>query len=84
MSRKPVDIDIEPLVVRPVVARRLLGDCSEETLWRLINDGTLESYRQGGARLITVASIKGYIALRLASPSTKKETPRRRRVAGTA
>lgn len=58
---------IEPLVVRPRVAKRMLGDKENEGLWVLINTGELESYLDGRARLITVASIKGYVARQLAA-----------------
>jgi hypothetical protein len=34
----------------------------EESLWRLINTGALESFMQGRARLITMESIERHIA----------------------
>ena len=68
----------DPLVVRPRAARRLLGDCSEATLWSLLNAGRLESYLDGRARYITMASIRRYIADKLAQPDSKVSTPRRR------
>jgi hypothetical protein len=58
--------DVEPLLVRPRVARRMLGNIGTERLWELINSGELESYLDGRARRITVASIKAHIASRLA------------------
>jgi excisionase family DNA binding protein len=60
------DGDIEPLVVRPRVAWRLL-DCGNAYGYRLIADGELESYRDGRARKITVASIRRYIKRQLAN-----------------
>jgi hypothetical protein len=68
-----------PLVVRPRAARRMLGNCSEESLWQLINSRQLESYLDGRARLITVASIEAYVQRKLASPGERIQTPRRRR-----
>lgn len=50
-------LDIEPLVVRPSAAARLLG-CSRVYLYELLNAGELESYRDGAARKITMASIR--------------------------
>jgi hypothetical protein len=69
--------DVQPLVVRPRTARRMMGNSSEEKLYENINSGELESYLDGGARYITVESIKRLIARRLEEPTTKKDTPRR-------
>jgi hypothetical protein len=55
-----------PLIVRPRVARQMLGGCGLERLYDLLNSGELESFRDGRARLITVASIERYIERRLA------------------
>jgi excisionase family DNA binding protein len=59
------DDHLEPLVVRPRVAWRLL-DCGNAYGYRLIAAGELESYRDGRARKITVESIRRYIKRRLA------------------
>jgi excisionase family DNA binding protein len=59
------DDHLEPLVVRPRVAWRLL-DCGNAYGYRLIAAGELESYRDGRARKITVESIHAYIKRRLA------------------
>jgi hypothetical protein len=53
----------------------MLGNCGTERLWELINSGELESYLDGRARRITVASIKAHIARKLAAQSPQ---PRRR------
>jgi len=53
------------LVVRPKAARRLLGGCSAETLYELLNRGALSSFREGRSRLIVRASIDHYIARKL-------------------
>jgi hypothetical protein len=58
---------VKPLVVRPRVARQLLGGMCEESLWRLINSGELQSFLQGRARLITLSSIEGLVAKQLAA-----------------
>jgi hypothetical protein len=62
---------IEPLIVRP-------GPMSNETLYGLINDRQLESFCNGAARYITVASIHAYIKRRLAEAgATPAENPAR-------
>jgi hypothetical protein len=73
-----------PLVVRPRVARKLLGNCGNERLYELLNSGALESFVDGRARLISVASINRYIADRLADAGgtpalTPAAAPPRRR-----
>jgi hypothetical protein len=52
----------EPLVVRPKVAKAMLGGCSDDELNRKIKAGELDAYLDGRRRLITVASIKADIA----------------------
>ena len=61
----PADDHLDPLVVRPRVAWRLL-DCGNAYGYRLIAAGELETYRDGRARKITVNSIHRYIERRLA------------------
>jgi len=55
---------VEPLLVRPRIAWRLLG-CGNTHGYELLNKGELESFRDGRSRNITVASIHRYIARRL-------------------
>jgi len=55
------------LLVRPKRARAMLGGCGAERLYQLINSGELSSFREGRARLITVASIYALIERRLAA-----------------
>jgi excisionase family DNA binding protein len=62
------------LVVRPAEAGELL-DCSQSYLYELIRKGELESFEDGAARKITVASIERYIARRLAASRRKIRTP---------
>jgi hypothetical protein len=62
---------IEPLVVRPEQAWRMLG-CGNSYGYKLLAAGELDSFTDGGARKITVESIKRYIAKRLAVSRTTK------------
>ena len=55
---------IEPLVVRPNEAMRLLS-CRRNFLYGMINAGELESYRVGRARMITVRGIHALIERKL-------------------
>ena len=68
---RAIGAELSPLVVRPRVARRLLGGMSGEKFWQLLNAGALESFLEGRARLVTLASIQAYIARRLAGRSSK-------------
>jgi hypothetical protein len=54
------------LVVRPKVAMAML-DISAPTFYKLINAGLIESYKEGAARKVVVASIRRYIADRIAA-----------------
>ena len=63
------------LVCRPNVACAML-DVSGPKLYELIDEKLIDSYVEGGARKITVASINKYIADRLAGENPKKEVPR--------
>jgi excisionase family DNA binding protein len=65
----------EQLVVRPADAERMLG-CSHFTLYKLLGNGELKSFKLGKARRITVESIKAYIARQLEQFPTKSR-PRR-------
>ena len=81
-NRGPPLYDVEPLVVPPRVAWRLLG-CGNTHGYELLAAGELESYRDGRSRRVTMHSIKAYIARRLAANSTTpavptEPTPRRR------
>jgi hypothetical protein len=57
---------IQPLLVRPRVAWRMLG-CGNTYGYKLPNAGELESFVDGKARKIIVASIYGYIERKLAA-----------------
>jgi excisionase family DNA binding protein len=63
-SKSNAQDDIEPLVVKPRVAWRLLG-CSNTYGYELLGAGELESYKDGKSRKITMASIKARIARQL-------------------
>jgi excisionase family DNA binding protein len=56
--------DDERLVVSPRRTAVLL-DCGVTRVYELINSGELESYKDGAARKIVVASIRDYIARKL-------------------
>ena len=58
--------DLEPLVVKPKVAWKMLA-CGNTRGYELLAAGELESYKEGRSRKITVASIKALIARRLAA-----------------
>jgi len=58
----------EPLVVAPRTAWRML-DCSSTHGYVLLNAGELQSFLSGRSRKITVASIRAYIARKLAAAS---------------
>jgi hypothetical protein len=66
----------EPLVVRPKAAKILLN-CGDETLWGYINSGEVDSYKDGAARKITVASIHALIRRRVeeAKPAEPTKSP---------
>jgi hypothetical protein len=72
----------EPLLVRPRVAWLMLG-CGNTHGYALLNSGELESFVDGRARWITTASIRAYIARKLAAAGVARtvaepEPPRRR------
>jgi hypothetical protein len=68
----------EPLVVRPRDAWRMLG-CGNTRGYALLAAGELETFLDGRARKITVASIHSYIARKLAAARGDANLPRRRR-----
>jgi hypothetical protein len=63
--------DLGPLVVKPRQARLMLS-CSHKKLYKLLATGELESFRDGGSRKITVASIERRIARLLAGGANLK------------
>lgn len=69
----PLVSDLDPLVVRPKTAWRMLG-CGATLGYELIAGGELESFKIGRSRRITVASIKAFVARRLAAESAKEDT----------
>jgi hypothetical protein len=68
---RKTSIGIDPLVVRPAEAWRMLG-CGPTYGYELLERGELDSFTDGGARKITVESIKRYIAKKLATAGTAK------------
>jgi len=70
-DHRPDPVDIEPLVVKPKVAWKLLG-CGNTRGYELLAAGELESYKDGRSRKITVASIKAFVARQVAAGSSKE------------
>jgi hypothetical protein len=68
---------IEQLLVRPHEAWKMLA-CGNTHGYELLNAGELDSFLDGKARKIVVASIHRYIARKLAA-ATPKATPQPRR-----
>jgi excisionase family DNA binding protein len=64
------DLGVEVLAVTPRIAKRMLG-CGTTRLYDLLNRGELESYRDGKARRIIVASLRDYVSRRLAAERCK-------------
>ena len=62
---------IEPLLVRPKIAWRMLG-CGNTRGYELLAAGELASFRDGKSRKIVVSSIHDYIARQIAAEPTKK------------
>jgi hypothetical protein len=66
MPNRPAEAnDLDPLVVRPKVAWKMLA-CGNTRGYELLAAGELESYKDGRSRKITVASIKALVARRIA------------------
>ncbi len=60
------NLSVEVLAVTPRVAKRMLG-CGTTRLYDLLNRGELQSFRDGKARRIVVASLRDYVSRRLAA-----------------
>jgi hypothetical protein len=74
--KNPTSGHLEPLVVRPRAAWRLLG-CGNAYGYRLIAAGELESYLDGRARKITMRSIRRRIECQIAAAKTIAVTSQR-------
>jgi hypothetical protein len=73
--------DLEPLVVKPKVAWKMLA-CSNTRGYELLAAGQLDSFLDGRSRKITVESIQRYVAQRLVSSQgtpAQSQSPRRKR-----
>jgi hypothetical protein len=57
--------EVAQAVCRVKVMRRILGDCSNAKAYQLIGSGAVESYLDGTARMVVVASIYEYVARQL-------------------
>ena len=60
--------DSEPLLVKPARACQMLG-CGRTRLYQLIAAKELDTFLDGGARKVVVASIHRYIERKLAGAS---------------
>jgi len=58
----------EAIVVSPRRAQQML-DVGHSRLYELLSQGELQSYKDGKSRKIVVASIRGYVARKLAMTS---------------
>jgi hypothetical protein len=65
--------DDEPLAVSPRRAAFLL-DCGTTRIYELINSREIDSYKDGASRKVVVASIRDYIARRLADGAARQST----------
>lgn len=54
---------MEPLGVPPAQAARLLA-CTRQTIYRLLRDGELDSFKVRGARRVSMESIKRLVGAR--------------------
>src|SRR5215472_4093607 len=70
--------DLEPLVVKPKIAWKML-QCSNTRGYELLAAGELDSFLDGCSRKITVDSIRRYIARHLESAEGTSTQQRRRR-----
>ena len=52
---------VERLAVKPLEAAIMLGE-SRSTIYRLIHAGELDAFKRGSSTLVTVESIRRYIA----------------------
>jgi hypothetical protein len=68
LAERTVKKDPEPLLVRPRTAWRMLG-CGNTRGYALLASGDLESFLDGRARKITIASIRAYVARKIAATS---------------
>jgi len=74
----PTEQLAQPLVVSVAVARRLLAVSNAHFYTKVLPE--LESYHEGRTRRITLASIKRYIARRLAESTGKRGRGRPRKI----
>ena len=70
-DHRPDPVDVEPLVVKPKVAWKLLG-CGNTRGYQLLAAGELESYKDGRSRKITVASIIAFVTRQVAAASSEE------------
>ena len=69
-------VSLEPLVVKPRDAWRMLG-CGNTRGYELLTAGELDSFLDGRSRKITVSSIHAYVARRLSAAGALSATTQR-------
>ena len=52
---------LEPLLVKPLEAARLIGE-SRSTIYRLIHSGQISAVKRGATTLLVVESLRRYVA----------------------
>jgi hypothetical protein len=72
-GNKPAGVPVTPapIGVKPKVAGRM-GIGGLTNVYKLLNEGEIESYQVGRSRFITVASIERYIARKVAEAKAPK------------
>jgi hypothetical protein len=74
--------DVDPITVRPAQACKMLN-LGMTRLYEMLNDGTLQSFSEGGSRYVLVSSIRQWVADKLEKSTpprgTDYESPGRRR-----
>ncbi len=65
MSPITIPSEIPQVVCRVKVMRRILGNCSNAKAYEIIGSGAVQSYLDGTARMVVVASIYKYVARQL-------------------
>ena len=77
MKKKPTDPVVDPsALVTSVRGASVMLDCGKDKVYALLQAKGLESYRDGEARRIIVASVRAYIARKLAGGKSKFERGR--------
>jgi excisionase family DNA binding protein len=77
VKKKPTSPVVDPsALVTNVRAAAVMLDCGKDRVYALLQAKEIESYRDGEARRIIVASVKNYIARKLAESKSGFERSR--------